>query len=175
MSRGHGRVERAIVAHVAAAPAFKGVVMSKLAASVYGVDEPTRSQMVSTRRAVRKLVEEGIVETYRDPSYPSLDRSYQRRGRKAAWCTAEGERWQLRHHPGRCFHCEAGVPTSDDGDGPYHVPLVTVTGVVETWVARPRSSITEEERAAAEAEVAALVSKALQPQGSAHSAERGRE
>ncbi|MER5209377.1 hypothetical protein ABT063_01955 [Streptomyces sp. NPDC002838] len=159
MSRGHGRVERAVIEQVTAAPAFKGVAMSKLAAAVYAVEEPTRSQLVSTRRAVRKLAEEGVVETYRDPSYPNLDRTYQRRGRKGAWCTAEGERYQLRGRPGYCPHCEGGLPRHDDGDGSYHVPLVTVAGVVETWVCRPRSSITNEEHTAARAEIADIMER----------------
>lgn len=120
--------------------------MSQLAAAVYRVERPTRSQMVSLRRAVRKLESEGLVETHRDRFYPTPGRTYQRRGTAGAWCTAEGERWQLRDHPGRCFHCEDGLPQHDAGDGPYHVPNVTVQGVVETRVRRP---VTEEERAAA--------------------------
>lgn len=159
MSRGHGRVERVILEQVAASPVFKGVAMSQLAANAYSVTEPTRSQMVSTRRAVHKLVAEGLVETFRDPSYASMDRTYQRRGQKGAWCTAEGERWQLRDHPGRCFHCEDGLPRHDDGDGPYHVPLVTVRGIVETWVRRPRASITDEDRREAEAEMAKVLGR----------------
>lgn len=42
----------------------------------------------------------------------------------------------------------AGRPREEDaeGRGRFHVPPVTVLGVVETAVGRPRSSITEEER-----------------------------
>lgn len=162
MSRGHGRVERAVIEQVAEAPVFKGVSMSQLAAAVYAVDEPTRSQLVSIRRAVRRLVDEGIVETYRDPSAASMDRTYQRRGQKTEWCTAEGQRWQLREHPGRCFHCEDGLPVHEHTDGRYHVPLVTVRGVVETWVTRPRGSITKGELAAAASGLSG-VEKRIQP------------
>lgn len=138
MSRGHGRVERAILDHVATTPPLKGAPMSQLASAVYGVDEPTRSQMVSTRRAVRKLESEGLVETWRDRCYSTPGRTYQRRGQKGAWCTAEGERWQLPDHPGRCFHCEDGLARHDDGHGPYHVPPITIQDVYETWVKLPR-------------------------------------
>jgi hypothetical protein len=138
---------------VSESPRLLGVRVSQLATAIYGAS-PTRSQLVSVRRAVGKLREEGLVRTSRDPAYADSLRTYQRRGRKSEWCTAKGERWQLRSHPGRCFHCESGLPRHDDGDGPYHVPLVTVRGINEMWVCRPLSEATDEEKAAIAAQLA---------------------
>ncbi len=137
MSKGHGRVEQAILSHIADAPEHKGIAMSQLAAAIYEIDEPTRSNLVSVRRAVGRLVTEGLAKTFRDAAYPTPGRSYQRAGHTAHWCTGPGQRWQLQAHPGHCFHCEASLAQLDDGDGPYHLPPVVVRDVVETWVRRP--------------------------------------
>jgi hypothetical protein len=159
MSRGHGRIEQAILAHVATIGPYDRTPMRQLASLVYNTDEPTRAQMVSLRRAVQRLEGQGLVDSVRDSAYATPGRSYERRGRRAYWCTAQGEPWQSKTTPGRCLHCEAGVPQEDDADGRghIHVPPVTVRGVVEKGVGRPRASITEEERAAEIARVRAAL------------------
>ena len=60
MSRGHGRVERAILAVLPPWP--HGLSRTQLARIVYNAPEPTRSQKVGVQRAVRALAAEGLVE-----------------------------------------------------------------------------------------------------------------
>jgi hypothetical protein len=60
MSRGHGRVEQAILDVLPPWP--RGLSRTQLARIVFNTPEPTRSQKVSVQRAVRTLVAESRVE-----------------------------------------------------------------------------------------------------------------
>ncbi|MDX3068561.1 hypothetical protein PV518_41550 [Streptomyces sp. ND04-05B] len=60
MSRGHGRIERAILD--ALPPWPRGLSRTQLARIIFHTADPTRSQKVSVQRAVRALAVEGRVE-----------------------------------------------------------------------------------------------------------------
>lgn len=60
MSRGHGRIERAILE--ALPPWPSGLSRTQLARIIFNTPEPTRSQKVSVQRAVRALAGERRVE-----------------------------------------------------------------------------------------------------------------
>lgn len=126
MSKGHGRIERAILEAVAEAPVHKGLPMSQLAAVVYSTEQPTRSQTVSLRRAVGRLTEEELVSTRRDPSYSTPDRHYWRRTGRTIPCEGEGA----------CSYCAAGHDAYGDPGEAVHEKYVRVSDVVESWVVR---------------------------------------
>jgi len=82
VSRGHGRIERAVLAAVAEPDAAAvlidgragreydgtgavGVVISRLAGRIFAAEVPTRSERVSVRRAIANLKGRGLVETVR--------------------------------------------------------------------------------------------------------------
>lgn len=133
MSRGHGRVERAVIEAVSAAPLTDGLPMSKVAAAVYGTEEPTRSQMVSLRRAVKRLQELELVATWRDPSYPTPGRSYWRRTGRTVACG------------GSCPYCAAGHPAHGEPGSAVHIEYGQVRDVVESWVCKHPAQWTETE------------------------------
>ncbi|MGW7674414.1 3'-5' exonuclease [Streptomyces sp. NPDC054775] len=75
VSRGLGRVQRAVLAYVRSEPGgLSGIDGTPLAASVtglarvvYGVEQPTDAQRAAVRRAVRRLEAGGHVEVHRRP------------------------------------------------------------------------------------------------------------
>lgn len=138
MSRGHGRVERAVIEAADAAPLTDGLPMSKVAAVVYGTEEPTRSQMVSLRRAVKRLEEQELVTTWRDPAYPTPGRYYWRRTGRTVACTHD------------CPYCAAGHATHNDRGRAVHVEYGQVRDVVESWVRKHPARWTEVEATEAE-------------------------
>ena len=70
VSRGHGHVQRAILAHLAEVPAPDGypnwTSVQDVAEVVYDTDAPTTAQLVAVRRAVRALAAEGAAESMLD-------------------------------------------------------------------------------------------------------------
>ncbi|MGP4111345.1 hypothetical protein ACTWP5_10555 [Streptomyces sp. 4N509B] len=60
MSRGHGRVERAILAAAPPYPGDPAITRWSLAQQIYGVDVPTRAQRASVDRAVNNLKHQGL-------------------------------------------------------------------------------------------------------------------
>ena len=65
MSRGAGRVMRQVQQRLTTTP----TPVMILARDVYGVPEPTRAQVESVRRAVKRLEELGQVSSWRDSVY----------------------------------------------------------------------------------------------------------
>jgi hypothetical protein len=95
MSRGHGRVQRAILDYLATDPsgryksgAPRDTPLYGVTCAVFGVSQPTDSQRASVRRAVRQLHRTGLIHMEErvpvwgkdDPSW----RSYWRRSRYPA-------------------------------------------------------------------------------------------
>lgn len=64
MSRGYGSVQRAIIAELEAAPSRHPTV-EDLASAVYSLEEVGRSQLVSIRRAINLLEEDGRIHMCR--------------------------------------------------------------------------------------------------------------
>jgi hypothetical protein len=126
---------------VGAAPLDDGLPLSRLAAVVFGAENSTRSQMVSLRRAVRRLQDEDLVTVWRDPAYPTPDRSYWRRTGRTVPCPPQ---------VGRCPYCAAGHPAHGAAGGAWHVEYGQVRSVVESWVRKHPSRFTEQEAAEAE-------------------------
>lgn len=60
MSRGHGRVERAILAAIPPYPGGPAITRWSLAQQIYGVEVPTRAQRASVDRAVNNLIRQGL-------------------------------------------------------------------------------------------------------------------
>lgn len=139
MSKGHGRIERAILEAVAQAPAHKGLPMSQLAAVVYTTEQPTRSQTVSLRRAVQRLEAEELVTARRDPAYPTPGRHYWRRTGRTVPCEAE-----------HCPYCTAGHHAYGGPGEAFHVEYGQVRDVIESWVCRHPAQWTDQEAAEAE-------------------------
>lgn len=133
MSRGHGRVERAVIEALSAPPLTLGLPMSKVAAAVYGTEEPSRSQMVSLRRAVKRLQEQELVATWRDPACPTPGRSYWRRTGRTVACSSD------------CPYCAAGHPVYGEPGSAVHIEYGQVRDVVESWVRKHPSQWTEAE------------------------------
>lgn len=87
MSRGPGRIQRAVldaIATPAASASFDcetpygsggpgpvGVPLDAIFGTVYGTYRPTRAQRVAVHRAVRVLVADGAIDTYSRRSCPS--------------------------------------------------------------------------------------------------------
>lgn len=138
MSRGHGRVACAVIEAVNDAPLTDGLPISKLAAVVYGTEEPTRPQMVSLRRAVKRLQEQELVTTWRDPSYPTPGRYYWRRTGRTVACGRD------------CPYCAAGHAASSERGRAVHDEYGQVRDVVESWVRKHPAQWTEAEGAEAE-------------------------
>lgn len=139
MSRGHGRIERAILDAVAEAPLYKGLPISELSAIVYGVEEPSRSQVVSLRRAVRRLEEQELVTARRDPAYPTPGRHYWRRTGRTIPCEGDS-----------CAYCAAGHQRHGDPGLAVHVEYGQVRDVIEAWVRKHPEQWTDQEAAEAE-------------------------
>jgi DNA-binding transcriptional ArsR family regulator len=111
VSRGPGRIQRALLAHLlgedapvgpfAGEPGFEPV--SALARRVFGVVEPTDSQRASVRRALRSLAERGLVELERGPNGRTYGQRRRRRTRYLAACSGRDCEWcetTVRHrHP----------------------------------------------------------------------------
>lgn len=138
MSRGHGRVERAVIEAVNAAPLTRGLPISKVAAAVYDTEEPTRSQMVSLRRAIKRLQEQELVTTWRDPAYPSPGRHYWRRTGRMVECGQD------------CPYCAAGHAAYRERGRTVHDEYGQVRDVVESWVRKHPAQWTEAEAAESE-------------------------
>lgn len=139
MSRGHGRVERAILEAVAAAPAHTGLPISQLVTAAYATEQPSRSQTVSVRRAVKRLEEQELVISRRDPAYPTPGRYYWRRTGRAILC--EGE---------HCGYCAAGHQPLGEASTATHTEYAQVRDVIEAWVRKHPAQWTEEEAGEAE-------------------------
>lgn len=89
MSRGPGRIQRAVLDYLHSNPEWnlRGIVPAKftmlhLACHVHGVAEVTDSQLASVRRAVRTLAKTGAVRTYR-----ANDGRRHYRARRGDWIT----------------------------------------------------------------------------------------
>jgi hypothetical protein len=68
MSRGMGRVQRAVLAYLETEPdaePFIGVELHRVACAVFAVTTPTDAQLASVRRAVRGLVDAGLAAAFR--------------------------------------------------------------------------------------------------------------
>lgn len=139
MSRGHGRIERAILEAVAAAPLHTGLPISQLTAAVYATEQPSRSQVVSLRRAVRRLEEQELVVARRDPSYPTPGRHYWRRTGRTIPCTGDD-----------CLYCTAGHRAYGEPGQARHVEYGQVRDVVEAWVRKHPAQWTDDESTEAE-------------------------
>jgi|SRR5882724_4387825 len=88
MSRGMGRVQRAVLAYLETEPEaepFFGVELHRVACAVFAVATPTDAQLASVRRAVRGLVNAGLAAAFRRSHADKLgtdDRFYEQyRGR----------------------------------------------------------------------------------------------
>jgi len=139
MSRGRGRIERAILDAVAAAPPYDGLPISKLTAIVYATEQPSRSQTVSLRRAVRRLEEQELVITRRDPAYPTPGRHYWRRTGRTIPCEGDD-----------CAYCAAGHQPYGEPGQAVHVEYGQVRDVIESWVRKHPAQWTDREAAEAE-------------------------
>ncbi|MFF7982300.1 hypothetical protein ACFZDK_24750 [Streptomyces sp. NPDC007901] len=139
MSRGHGRIERAILEAVAGAPPYDGLPISQLTAAVYDTQQPSRSQTVSLRRAVRRLEEQELVISRRDPAYPTPGRHYWRRTGRTIACGGDS-----------CTYCAAGHQPYGELGQPVHVEYAQVRDVIEAWVRKHPAQWTDQEAAEAE-------------------------
>lgn len=139
MSRGHGRIERAILEAVAAAPTHTGLPISQLTAAIYDTEQPSRSQAVSLRRAVRRLEEQELVISRRDPAYPTPGRHYWRRTGRTILC--EGD---------HCAYCAAGHQPHGEPGSAGHAEYAQVRDVIEAWVRKHPAQWTDQETAEAE-------------------------
>ncbi|MEU1496974.1 hypothetical protein [Streptomyces sp. NPDC005732] len=139
MSRGHGRIERAILEAVDAAPFHAGLPISQLAATVYVTDSPSRSQTVSLRRALHRLEDQELVIARRDPAYPTPGRYYWRRTGRTIACEGDA-----------CAYCAAGHPANGEAGQATHVEYGQVRDVIEAWVRKHPSRWTDKESTEAE-------------------------
>lgn len=94
MSRGHGKVQRAVLDALRASQ-WGQARPSGIAAAVYG-PEPTDAQRSAVRRAIRGLVAEGLVHKRMGGSEDSRPRTYQRRYGKPF--QKDDGRWYRRAH-----------------------------------------------------------------------------
>src|SRR4051812_48146390 len=98
MSRGHGKLQRAILDHFALNPDAR-LTGRQIGEAIYGT-EPTPAQDVAIRRACRALVREGRL-TYTDRDYARTANSDDAVGldglhhRAVVFCTAERGRTDL--------------------------------------------------------------------------------
>ena len=90
MSRGRGRVQRAILDYLATDPSgtFRSGVpestpLYRVTCAVFGVSRPTDSQRASVRRAARQLHRAGLIRVDERVWDYSRGRRYQRRSRYA--------------------------------------------------------------------------------------------
>ena len=132
MSRGHGKIERAVLDYLASLGANEWQVTNRaplhaVLEAVYGTIEPTASQKTSLRRALRKLESEGLVERDdRDVIFPWE----QKWGKYAR---------EYRREYGKRFY--------ENGQWWIHTTGVTI---VETWWRLAWSRTPEQEARAAE-------------------------
>jgi hypothetical protein len=83
MSRGHGRIQRAILGYLATDPSGryesgppKHTSLYRVTSAIFGVSQPTDSQRASVRRAATQLYRAGLIEMRQE-----WDRTYWRRRR----------------------------------------------------------------------------------------------
>ena len=84
MSRGHGRVQRAVLLELSSRPA----TAYALARAVYRLDAtqtPSEAQLVAVRRAIRRLRQEGLIQPppRTPPGTSTRDQTRARRNRRA--------------------------------------------------------------------------------------------
>jgi hypothetical protein len=106
MSRGYGRVQRAIIDWLATEPGGRnkrGVpvrsTIVQAAAHVYGTSEPTEAQLVAVRRAVRGLAAAGAIENERGWGRPRNGARRLKLTTRVVECDGDGCEW-----------CETGIP-----------------------------------------------------------------
>ena len=95
MSRGHGRVQRAIVDYLATDPGGRfqwgeprGISLYRVTCAVFGVSQPTDSQRASVRRAVRQLHGAGLIYLEeRITVWAKGDRNRRSYWRRSRWST----------------------------------------------------------------------------------------
>jgi hypothetical protein len=119
MSRGPGRVQRAILNYLATDPAGyiaggapDSVTVSAVAAVIFGTYRPTDAQRSSVRRAVRQLAAAGLVKADRESTFcTDYERTYR----------------QYRHGKSPSSYCQMGAP--------YHDVTISETWVCRAWTA----------------------------------------
>ncbi|MEU8717918.1 hypothetical protein [Streptomyces sp. NPDC048663] len=113
MSRGLGRVQRAVLAYVRSEPGGRSTIdgtplaasITGLARVVYGVEQPTDAQRAAVRRAVRRLEAGGHVEVHRRP----VGRTYtQQRAHPRFWPPRYDRRLAVCTGKDGCPGCTAG-------------------------------------------------------------------
>ncbi|MDW8478383.1 hypothetical protein R3L02_42305 [Streptomyces scabiei] len=113
MSRGLGRVQRAVLAYVRSEPGGLSAVdgtplaasVTGLARVVYGAEQPTDAQRAAVRRAVRRLEAGGHVEVHR----LRVGRTYtQQRAHPRFWAPRYDRRLAVATGKDGCPGCAAG-------------------------------------------------------------------
>ncbi|MEU0111495.1 hypothetical protein ABZ313_39960 [Streptomyces sp. NPDC006251] len=117
MSRGLGRVQRAVLAYVHSEPAGRSDVdgtplaasVTGLARVVYGVEQPSDAQRAAVRRAARRLEAAGHVEVHR----LRVGRSYTQRRAHPRFCPPRYDQRLAVHGQGRLPGVRGRRPTVD--------------------------------------------------------------
>jgi hypothetical protein len=104
LSRGHGRIQRAILDYLATDPGgrYKSgapmvMPLYRVTCAIFGVSRPTDSQRASARRAARQLHRAGLISlTERLPAWGKDDPDWRSYWRRSRWSTPGGELEEVR-------------------------------------------------------------------------------